>query len=85
MEQGYEVVTSGRALAERLTAPGRTKPAAVVAWHPGMPQNRIDIGHIAREIGGMAEVFWLENGPESFSFGDGLPPMANVYGNAARV
>ena len=85
MDQGYEIVTSGRDLARRITARGRTKPAAVVAWHPGMPQNRIDIGRIAREVGALAEVFWLENGPESYIFSDFLPPMADVYGNAARV
>lgn len=85
MEQGYEVVTSGKELAERITARGRTKPAAVISWHPRMPQNRIDVEHVAREVGGLAEIYYLENGPESFSFGDALPYMANVYGNAARV
>lgn len=85
MEQAYVVVTSGKELALRLTAAGRTKPAAVISWHPGQQENRIDVGHIAREIGDLAEVYWLENGPESYAFGDSLPAGAHVFGNAARV
>jgi hypothetical protein len=85
MEQGYEVVTSGRELALRITAGRRTKPAAVVSWHPEQRYNRIDVAHIAREVGGLADIFWLENGAESYAFGDNLPPGAHVFGNAARV
>ena len=85
MEQAYVVVTSGKELALRLTAAGRTRPAAVVSWHPEQRDNQIDVEHIAREIGDLAEVFWLENGPESYAFGDGLPAGAHVFGNAARV
>lgn len=85
MEQGYEVVTSGRELALRITAGRRTKPAAVVSWHPEQLHNRIDVAHIAREVGGLADIFWLENGAESYAFGDNLPPGAHVFGNAARV
>jgi hypothetical protein len=85
VKQGYRNVVSGQQLAEEITAPGRTKPVAVVAWHPDKPDNWIDADHIARELGDLADVYRLENGPESFSFGDHLPFGANVYGNAARV
>lgn len=85
MEQGYEVVTSGAEVARRLTATGRTRPAAVISWHPAKMQDRIDVDHIAREVGGLAEIFCLQNGPESYAFGDSLPHGANVFGNAARV
>ncbi len=68
-----------------LTAAGRTRPAAVISWHPEQPENRIDVEHIAREIGDLADVFWLENGPESYAFGDSLPSGVHVFGNAARV
>ena len=85
MDQAYVVVTSGKELALRLTAAGRTKPAAVISWHPEQRDNRIDVEHIAREVGGLAEVYWLENGPESYAFGDSLPYGAHVFGNAARV
>ena len=85
MEQAYGVVTSGKELALRLTAAGRTRPAAVISWHPEQRDNRIDVEYIAREIGDLAEVFWLENGPESYAFGDNLPAGAHVFGNAARV
>ncbi|MCB5273647.1 hypothetical protein BJG92_01171 [Arthrobacter sp. SO5] len=85
MEQAYVVVTSGKDLALRLMANGRTKPAAVVSWHPEQRRDQIDVEHIAREVGGLADVFWLENGPESYAFGDSLPAGAHVFGNAARV
>ncbi|MDI3212178.1 hypothetical protein [Arthrobacter sp. AL12] len=85
MEQAFVVVTSGKDLALQLTAAGRTRPAAVISWHPGQRENRIDVEHIAREIGDLADVFWLENGPESYAFGDSLPSGAHVFGNAARV
>lgn len=85
MEQAVVVVTSGKELALQLTAAGRTRPAAVVSWHPDQRENRIDVEHIAREIGDLADVFWLENGPESYAFGDSLPSGAHVFGNAARV
>lgn len=85
MEQSYEVVTSGAELALRLTAAGRTRPAAVVSWHPEQQDNRIDVEHIFRKIGDIAEVYWLQNGPESYAFGDSLPYGAHVFGNAARV
>ncbi|MGY2744846.1 hypothetical protein [Arthrobacter sp. UYCu723] len=85
MEQGYEVVSSGKNLALRITAPGRTKPAVVISWHPEQEQNRIDVSGIVREVRGLADVFWLENGPESYAFGDHLPAGAHVFGNAARV
>lgn len=85
MEQAYVVVTSGKDLALRLMAAGRTKPAAVVSWHPEQQENRIDVERIAREVGDLAEVYWLENGPESYAFGDILPSGAHVFGNAARV
>lgn len=85
MEQSFVVVTSGKDLALQLTAAGRTKPAAVISWHPEQRENRIDVEHIAREIGDLADVFWLENGPESYAFGDSLPSGAHVFGNAARV
>ncbi len=85
MEQAFVVVTSGKDLALQLTAAGRTKPAAVISWHPEQRENRIDVEHIAREIGDLADVFWLENGPESYAFGDSLPSGAHVFGNAARV
>ena len=85
MEQAYVVVTSGKELALRLTAAGRTKPAAVISWHPDQRDNRIDVEHIAQEVGDLAEVYWLENGPESYAFGDSLPYGAHVFGNAARV
>ncbi|AOT02657.1 hypothetical protein [Arthrobacter sp. U41] len=85
MEQAYAVVTSGKELALRLTAAGRTKPAAVISWHPEQRGNRIDVEHIAREVGELAEVYWLENGAESYAFGDSLPAGAHVFGNAARV
>ncbi|WP_224047777.1 hypothetical protein [Arthrobacter sp. NicSoilB4] len=85
MEQAYVVVTSGKELALRLTGAGRTRPAAVISWHPEQRDNRIDVEHIAREIGDLAEVYWLENGPESYAFGDSLPAGAHVFGNAARV
>ena len=83
MEQSFVVVTSGKDLALQLTAAGRTKPAAVISWHPEQRENRIDVEHIAREIGDLADVFWLENGPESYAFGDSLPCGAHVFGNAA--
>ncbi|WP_226760903.1 hypothetical protein, partial [Arthrobacter sp. SO3] len=79
------VVTSGKELALRLSAAGRTKPAAVISWHPEQRDNRIDVDHIAREVGDLAEVYWLENGAESYAFGDSLPYGAHVFGNAARV
>lgn len=85
MEQAFVVVTSGKDLALQLTSAGRTKPAAVISWHPEQRENRIDVEHVAREIGDLADVFWLENGPESYAFGDGLPSGAHVFGNAARV
>ncbi|WP_427005884.1 hypothetical protein [Pseudarthrobacter sp. H2] len=85
MEQGYEVVTSGKDLALRLMAKGRTKPAAVISWHPQLERNRIDVDHIAREVGGLAEIFCLENGGESYIFQDHLSAGAHVFGNAARV
>ena len=85
MEQAYVVVTSGKDLALRLMAAGRTKPATVISWHPEQQENRIDVERIAREVGDLAEVFWLENGPESYAFGDILPSGAHVFGNAARV
>lgn len=85
MEQAFVVVTSGKDLALRLMAAGRTKPAAVVSWHPEQQENRIDVERIAREVGDLAEVYWLENGPESYAFGDILPSGAHVFGNAARV
>lgn len=85
MEQAFAVVDSGRDLARRLMAAGRTKPAAVISWHPGQQENRIDVDHIAREVGDFAEVFLLENGPESYAFGYCLPAGAEVFGNAARV
>ena len=85
MEQAFVVVTSGKDLALQLRAAGRTRPAAVISWHPEQPENRIDVEHIAREIGDLADVFWLENGPESYAFGDGLPSGVHVFGNAARV
>ena len=85
MEQAFLVVDSGRDLAHRLMAAGRTKPAAVISWHPGQRDNRIDVDYIAREVGDLAEVFLLENGPESYAFGDCLPAGAEVFGNAARV
>jgi hypothetical protein len=81
----YKIVASGEHLARTLTAKGRMRPAAVITWHPAMPQNRIDVEHIAREVGDLADVYYLENGPETFSFGDALPRGAHVYGNAARV
>lgn len=81
----YEVVASGEQLARALMSTGRTRPAAVVAWHPGTPGNRIDVGRIAREVGDLADVYYLENGPETFRFADALPAGAHVYGNAARV
>ena len=79
------VVTSGKDLALQLTAAGRTRPAAVISWHPEQRENRIDVERIAREVGDLADVFWLENGPESYAFGDILPSGAHVFGNAARV
>lgn len=82
---GYHVVASGEQLARTLMSEGRTRPAAVIAWHPGMPENRIDVGRIAREVGDLADIYYLENGPESFRFADALPAGAHVYGNAARV
>lgn len=85
MEQAFVVVTSGKDLALQLTAAGRTRPAAVISWHPEQRENHIDVEHIAREIGNLADVFWLENGPESYAFGDSLPSGAHVFGNAARV
>jgi hypothetical protein len=85
MEQAFAVVTSGKDLALQLTAAGRTRPAAVISWHPEQLGSRIDVEHIAREIGDLAEVYWLENGPESYAFGDSLPYGAHVFGNAARV
>jgi hypothetical protein len=85
MEQGYEVVTSGKDLALRITSRGRTKPAAVISWHPELEHNRIDVDHIVREVGELAEIFCLENGGESYAFGDHLPAGAHVFGNAARV
>lgn len=85
MEQAFVVVTSGKDLALRLMAAGRTKPAAVVSWHPEQQENLIDVERIAREVGDLAEVYWLENGPESYAFGDILPSGAHVFGNAARV
>lgn len=85
MEQGYEVVTSGRDLALRITARGRTKPAAVISWHPELEHNRIDVDHIVREVGELAEIFCLENGGESYAFQAQLPAGAHVFGNAARV
>ena len=85
MDEGYEVVTSGRELALRITAAGRTRPAAVISWHPNQAHGRIDVGRIVREVGGLAEIFSLENGPESYAFGDHMPPGAQVFGNAARV
>ena len=81
----YEIVASGEQLARTLMSTGRTRPAAVVAWHPGTPGNRIDVGRIAREVGDLADVYYLENGPETFRFADALPAGAHVYGNAARV
>jgi hypothetical protein len=81
----YHVVASGEQLARTLMSEGRTRPAAVIAWHPGMPENRIDVGRIAREVGDLADIYYLENGPESFRFADALPAGAHVYGNAARV
>lgn len=81
----YEVVASGEQLARTLMSAGRVRPAAVIAWHPGQPRNRIDVEHIAREVGDLADVYYLENGPETFRLGDALPPGAHVYGNAARV
>ena len=85
MEQAYVVVTSGKELALRLTAAGRTRPAAVISWHPEQRDNRIDVALIAQEVGDLAEVYWMENGPESYAFGDTLPAGAHVFGNAARV
>ena len=85
MEQAYVVVISGKDLALRLMATGRTKPAAVISWHPEQRQNHLDVDHIAREVGDLADVYWLENGPESYAFGDSLPAGAHVFGNAARV
>ena len=85
MEQAFVVVTSGKDLALQLTAAGRTRPAAVISWHPEQRENRIDVERIAREVGDLADVFWLENGPESYAFGDILPSGAHVFGNAARV
>lgn len=85
MEQAYVVVTSGKDLALRLMESGRTKPAAVISWHPEQRENHLDVDHIAREVGDLAEVYWLENGPESYAFGDSLPAGAHVFGNAARV
>ncbi len=85
MEQAFAVVESGRDLALRLMAAGRTKPAAVISWHPGQQNNRIDVEYVAREVGDLAEVFLLENGPESYAFGDSVPAGAGVFGNAARV
>ena len=81
----YQVVASGEQLARTLMSVGRTRPAAVIAWHPGMPENRIDVVRIAREVGNLADIYYLENGPESFRFADALPDGAHVYGNAARV
>ena len=81
----YHVVASGEQLARTLMSEGRTRPAAVIAWHPGVPENRIDVGRIAREVGDLADIYYLENGPESFRFADALPAGAHVYGNAARV
>ena len=85
MEQAYVVVTSGKDLALRLMATGRTRPAAVISWHPEQRENHLDVGQIAREVGDLADVYWLENGPESYAFGDTLPAGAHVFGNAARV
>ena len=85
MEQSYEVVSSGAELALRLMAAGRTRPVVVVSWHPEQQDNRIDVEHIFRKIGDIAEVYWLQNGPESYAFGDSLPYGAHVFGNAARV
>jgi hypothetical protein len=85
VDGGYEVVTSGKELALRITAAGRTRPAAVISWHPDQGHGRIDIDHIVREVGGLADIFSLESGPETYAFGDGLPAGAHVFGNAARV
>jgi hypothetical protein len=85
MEQAFVVVTSGKDLAQCLMANGRNRPAAVVSWHPGQRHQQIDVERIAREVGGLADVYWLENGPESYAFGDSLPAGAHVFGNAARV
>jgi hypothetical protein len=43
------------------------------------------VDYIAREVGGLAEIFCLENGGESYIFQDHLPAGAHVFGNAARV
>jgi hypothetical protein len=52
---------------------GRTRPAAVIAGHPGMPENRIDVGRIVRAVGDLADIYYLENGPESFRFQSRVP------------
>lgn len=72
-------------LAELLNGDTRKRPVAVVTIPAGREGPWIDVDELAREAGGLADVYLLPTGPLTWEFSKRMAEGTQVYGGAGRV
>jgi hypothetical protein len=73
------------ALAALLNGDGRRRPVVVVTIPAGRTTPWIDVDHIAREAGKLADVYLMPTGPFTWEFSHRMAEGTQVYGGAGRV
>ena len=74
-----------RALAERLLSKGRKLPLVLITAGNGTADGLISAHAVADDVGELAEVCWMPTGDATWAFTDAMPPLTQVFGDAARV
>lgn len=73
------------ALADHLLHPGRSTPVVVVTVAAGATAPYADVERLSAELAGLAEVFVLATGAQTWALAARLPARTEVYGGAARA
>lgn len=79
-----ERIEQARELAAELTGAARVRPTVVITAGT-RSEGLIDPAAVADGVGDLADVCWMRTGEVTWAFSERMPPLAQVYGDAARV
>lgn len=63
----------------------RRKPVVVVSSTRSIDDSWISVHELDSDLGGLADVYWMQNGDLTWLFAKLMPSNANVFGEAGRV
>ncbi|WP_143556811.1 hypothetical protein [Serinibacter salmoneus] len=80
-----EDAAAARDLAQRLRARSFPWPVVLITVASGQEEPFIPAQDVADQVEGLAQVYVMPTGPQSWAFSNEMPPFTQVYGGASRV